>query len=90
MLSQKSVPERVATVLFYLSKIYSDHAECTIPLNRTDLADLCGTVKESLVRVLHDLKEENIIDTLDNKGTIRIKNLDLLKRRGEIIEAEYQ
>ena len=90
MLSQKRVPERVATVLFYLSKIYSENGTCVIPLSRTDLSDLCGTVKETLVRVLHDLKDEGIIDTIDNKGTICIKNFDLLKQRGEIVEAEFQ
>ncbi len=90
MLSQKTVAERVCTVLFYLSKLYSKNETCSIPLNRTDLADLCGTVKETLVRVLHDLKEEQVIDTVDYKGTIIIKNVKQLKARGEIIETEYQ
>ncbi len=84
MLAQKTVRERVCSVLHGLIPHYQEGEEVFIPLSRNDLADLSGTVKETLVRVLHDLKEENVICTTDSKGTIRIMDLGKLKRAGEI------
>jgi|TARA_B110001469_G_C9646549_1_gene327028 hypothetical protein len=48
------------------------------------LADLTGTVKETLVRVLHDLKDEKVICTPDSKGTIQLLDLVRLKKLAEI------
>jgi len=85
MLAQKSVRERVCTVLYYLTAHYKNgNVEVSIPLSRADLADLCGTVKETLVRVLHDLKEEQIISTTDARGTILLLDVNKLKRLAEV------
>ncbi len=89
LLGQKTVSERVSSVLFYLSRIYKIKDEVIIPLSRTDLSDLCGTVKESLVRVLHDLKEEGALEVIDSQGTIRVLNISILKARGDIVDNEY-
>ncbi|MGB0390574.1 MAG: Crp/Fnr family transcriptional regulator, partial [Salibacteraceae bacterium] len=90
MLAQKTVFQRVCTVLFFLSELYHDTDQIIIPLSRNDLSDLSGTVKETLVRVLHDLKEERVIESIDSKGTLLIKDIQRLKKLGEIVEAEYQ
>lgn len=89
MFSQKSVAQRVSTVLFYLSRLYEVDNRIIIPLSRNDLSDLCGTVKETLVRVLHDLKEDKLLYTIDSKGTLEIVDLARLKSWGEIVEKEF-
>jgi|TARA_B110000879_G_scaffold177748_1_gene232497 hypothetical protein len=48
------------------------------------LADLTGTVKETLVRVLHYLKDEKVVCTTDSKGTIQLLDLVRLKKLAEI------
>jgi CRP-like cAMP-binding protein len=68
-----SVRERLALTLLVLSEKFkkkesSDHAE--IILSRVDLANMVGTAVETLVRLLHDLKKEKVIET--NGKTIKI------------------
>ena len=84
MLAQKTVRERVCTVLYSLTYHYQNGEEVIIPLSRNDIADLTGTVKETLVRVLHDLKDEKVICTTDSKGTIQLLDLVRLKKLAEI------
>lgn len=66
-LSQKSMHERVSEMLLYLSdKIYkSDKFETE--LNRQDMADICSLSKESVIRILKNFKEEEIIIANSNK-----------------------
>jgi len=64
LLAQKSVRERVALTLFFLERIYRTPAgPAVVHLSRSDLADLSGTVKESLVRVLTEFRNKGYIAT---------------------------
>lgn len=72
--AQKTVRERLALALLMLKEKYTNRQEqekpVEITISRGDLANIIGTAKETLVRLLHDFKEEQIIET---KGrTIRI------------------
>lgn len=64
VLSQRTVRERVALSLLILHdkyKMSDDEKDVFITLSRGDLANMVGTVNETLARVLHDFKEENLI-----------------------------
>jgi len=85
-LAQKTVRERLAISLIMLKETYGvDHSEndkVVINLTREDLANIVGTATETLIRLLHDFKEDNIITTkgrkiiIENeKELIRIANL---------------
>ena len=72
--AQKTVRERLALALLMLKEKYTEKGAqekpVEITISRDDLANIIGTAKETLVRLLHDFKEEQIIET---KGrTIRI------------------
>ncbi len=58
-MSQKSVRERVAYSLAILDDIYEEEE---INLTREDLANFVGTATETLIRLLKDLKDENILE----------------------------
>lgn len=80
MLSQKRARERVAMVILSLYRIYlSEATKGVIPLNRSDMADLCGMAKESLVRVLREFKDEGIIRS-ENGRDIEVLALPKLTR----------
>lgn len=75
-MAQKSVRERLAFSLLILKDIYK---EDMINLTREDLANFIGTATETLIRLLKDFKEENLIKTharkieiLDSKGLLRV------------------
>ncbi|SNR93919.1 Crp/Fnr family transcriptional regulator [Flavobacterium sp. ov086] len=64
VLSQRTVRERVALSLLILHnkyKIRDSEKIVFIMLSRADLANMAGTVNETLARVLHDFKEDNLI-----------------------------
>ncbi|MNX93988.1 Transcriptional activator protein Anr [compost metagenome] len=64
VLSQRTVRERVALSLLILHDKYKtsdDQRDIFITLSRGDLAKMVGTVNETLARVLHDFKNENLI-----------------------------
>lgn len=64
VLSQRTVRERVALSLLILHDKYkaSDiEKDVFITLSRADLANMAGTANETLARVLHDFKDENLI-----------------------------
>jgi len=68
-----SVRERLALTLLILSEKFkttekNDYAE--IKLSRIDLANMVGTAVETLVRLLHELKKEKVIET--NGRTIKL------------------
>lgn len=72
--AQKTVRERLALALLMLKEKYTNKASQESPvevtISRDDLSNIVGTAKETLVRLLHDFKEDQIIET---KGrTIRI------------------
>ncbi|REC79636.1 Crp/Fnr family transcriptional regulator [Chryseobacterium elymi] len=64
VLSQRTVRERVALSLLILHKKYKlNDAEdnAFITLSRTDLANMAGTANETLARILHDFRQEDLI-----------------------------
>ncbi len=63
VLSQRTVRERVALNLLILHDKYKvdDSEKTDILLSRSDLANMAGTVVETLARVLHDFKHDNLI-----------------------------
>ncbi|MEI8202940.1 MAG: Crp/Fnr family transcriptional regulator [Bacteroidota bacterium] len=75
-LAQKQVPGMVAeTLICFADKIYHDN-HFNIPLSRSDMADLIGTSRESVSRILTDFSNEKIIEV--NNNEISIINKDLL------------
>lgn len=63
--SQRSVRERLALALLILREKYRDEASSQpeITLTRQDLSDFVGTAVETLVRLLHDFREEGLVET---------------------------
>ena len=76
--TQKTVRERVALTLLILQEKFKDDVnennEIQIVLTRTDFANIVGTAVATLVRLLHDFKEENLIRTLGRKIIIKNKS----------------
>jgi CRP/FNR family transcriptional regulator len=75
-MAQKSVRERLAFSLLMLQDIYKDEM---INLSREDMANFVGTATETLIRLLKDFKEEELIATharrveiLDRDGLLRV------------------
>lgn len=83
--AHKSVRERVALSLLILKEKFRDKnnpkASVEITLSREDLSNVTGTVVETLVRLLHDFKDEGLIETegrkiriLDAKKLVKVAN----------------
>lgn len=75
-MAQKSVRERLAFSLLLLQDVYK---EDMINLSREDLANFVGTATETLIRLLKDFKEENLINTharkievIDRAGIMKV------------------
>lgn len=70
-LAQKSVRERLATTLLMLKETYSMEGDesqiIDIALSREDLANIVGTATETVIRLLADFKQENLIATEGKK-----------------------
>lgn len=75
-IAQKTVRERLAEVLLMLEDTFGKDAEgfLTISLTRSELANIVGTATESVIRLLSDLKSENIINMSGKKIKIINKN----------------
>lgn len=77
--SHKNVRERLSLSLLILKDKYKtakeDDSAVEINLTREDLANMVGIAVETLVRLLHDFKEEGIIETQGRK----IRILDVKK-----------
>jgi CRP/FNR family transcriptional regulator, polysaccharide utilization system transcription regulator len=85
-LAQKSVRERLAITLLMLKDTYGSDGgpgeEVEINLTREDLANIVGTATETLIRLLHDFKEEELIETKGRK--IVVKNARGLAKAGRL------
>jgi CRP-like cAMP-binding protein len=72
--TQKTVRERVAFTLLILEEKFKDtvneNNEIQIILTREDFANIVGTAVETLVRLLRDFKDENLITTQGRKISI--------------------
>lgn len=73
----KQLPGRVADLILYFSEEIYCNQEFTFPVNRSELAELCGTTKESLIRTLSEFNHDRIIEM--NRSKIRIISHDILK-----------
>jgi len=60
-MTQKKMPGRVAEVLLYLADAVYKSDDFKSVLSRQELADLAGMAKESVVRILKDFSDEEII-----------------------------
>jgi len=78
--AHKSVRERLALSLLILKDKYKEKGETNkkaeIILSREDLSNIVGTAVETLVRLLHDFKDEGLIETEGKK--IRVLNAKAL------------
>ncbi len=74
-MAQKSVRERLAFSLLILADIYGEEE---INLTREDMANFVGTATETLIRLLKDFKEDEIIEIHTRK--LLIVNRDKLLR----------
>lgn len=79
ILAQKSLRERLAIFLIILHERYydADSKQSIITLSREDLANMIGTARESLSRLLKEFKEDDLIEI--TKRSIEINNYNTLK-----------
>ncbi len=72
VLSYRTVRERAALSLLILHNKYksNDTKEVFITLSRVDLANMVGTARETLARILHDFKQEKLIQLEGRKITL--------------------
>ncbi|MGC3947956.1 MAG: Crp/Fnr family transcriptional regulator [Chryseolinea sp.] len=84
-LATKSVRERVALNLLILDEKFkpreSNGSPSAITLSRADLANMVGTAKENLVRILQEFKKAGLIEKSD-------KCIRILDHKNMIIEAD--
>lgn len=74
----KPVKERLAEALLFLKETYgfeADNQTLNIVMSREDIASLVGTARETAIRVLSDLKDEQVL-VLEGK---KIKIINLLE-----------
>lgn len=85
-LAQKSVRQRLAVTLLKLKDIYQKPSENGeegfINLTREDLANFVGTATETVIRLLHDFKEEKLVETQGRK--IKVMDADALVKVANI------
>ncbi len=81
ILAQHSVRERTALSIIKLERFF-DNNSC-IKLSRKDHSSIVGTSIESLVRTLHDFKEEEAIEL--KESTIIVKDIEKLVRASNFI-----
>ncbi|MBL0331786.1 MAG: Crp/Fnr family transcriptional regulator [Chlorobiota bacterium] len=63
-MAQKPIRERLAETLINLKECYGtedDNKTLNVIFTREELANIVGTATESLIRILHEFKEENLI-----------------------------
>jgi CRP-like cAMP-binding protein len=80
MFAQRSVRERLALQLIVIREKYKIGFEPGMPveinMSRDDLANLVGTARENVVRILSDFKADGIVETRGRKIIVRdIKKL---------------
>jgi CRP/FNR family transcriptional regulator, polysaccharide utilization system transcription regulator len=77
-LTQKGMHGRIAGALLYLQNEVFKGRDAGIHINRQDLADLTAMSKESAIRILKELKDENIISV--EGSSIVLNDMDKLAR----------
>jgi CRP/FNR family transcriptional regulator len=82
-LTQKGMHGRIAGALLYLHNDVFKEQNGEICIKRQDLADLTAMSKESAIRILKELKDENIISVDGNTIILnKIENLNNISLRG--------
>ena len=83
-IAQKSVRERLAEVLMQLMETFGLAPDNTlqISLTREELANMVGTATESVIRLLSEFKNDELIEIKGRK--IKIVNVRELKRVGGV------
>lgn len=74
-LAQKPVRERMAEAILFIKETYGyekDNATINVVLTREELANIVGTATETAIRLLSELRQENLIDFIGKK--IKILN----------------
>ena len=83
-IAQKTVRERLAEIIIHLKKEcgLDDNNILQISLTREELANIVGTATESVIRLLSEFKQDQLIELngrkikiLDEPGLIRVGNL---------------
>ncbi|MGE0088221.1 MAG: Crp/Fnr family transcriptional regulator [Bacteroidales bacterium] len=80
--NQQQLPGKVAEILIYFVNTIFNSTEFEIPLSRTELAELAGTTKESLIRTLTEFKNDKIID-IDGKK-IKVNSIDIITKLSKL------
>jgi CRP-like cAMP-binding protein len=75
--ANKQAPGRIADVLLYLTGEVFQKNQIPAVISRKDIAELAGMSTESAVRILSELKNDNIIRT--NKDGIELLKPDLIR-----------
>lgn len=81
-LTHKQLNGRLADTLIYLSEEIYKSPQFKLSLSRADLGELTGMSTMSVVKVIKDFKDNNIIK--NENGKIEIVNMPLLRRISEI------
>jgi CRP-like cAMP-binding protein len=76
--TQKQIPGRLAEALLFFSKEIYNSETFIIPVSKGELADLIGSTRESVTRVLSAFKHEKIIGL--NGKSVKILNMNMLKQ----------
>lgn len=80
--AQRTVRERLALSLILLRDKFKKEGQDNLPveldLSRADLAKFVGTARETLVRLLHELKQDGLIETRGRKIFL-LKPLEISK-----------
>lgn len=75
LFAQRSVTERLAMQLVLMREKYKENfvpgMEVEINMSREDLANLVGTARENIIRILKDFKERGILETRGRKIIIK-------------------
>lgn len=77
-LTQKHMHGRVADAIFYLANIIHENDDFITPLSRQDLAEMTAMTKESVIRILKNLKDSNIISV--DRSHFKIINREALEK----------
>ncbi len=78
-LAYGTVRNKLATALDTLFSKYSENGQARFSILREDLAALAGTAKETIIRTLHDFKDEGLLKIVDND--IVIEDIDTIRNR---------
>lgn len=85
-LAQKTVRERLAEILLILNATFGETEEgfLDISLTREEIANMVGTATESAIRLLSEMKEEDLIETSGRK--IKILNKTKLQHLAAVYD----